>query len=85
MPAIPARPADDIDDVLAVLDDVVVGIGRAILRPGWLTPVAWLVGLRESRDVRHNLEVLARLPTPDLDRVEAVVQGHQSVTDADDA
>ncbi len=73
----PGRP-----DAVAVRDGQVEGVGRAILHPGWLGPVVWLVRLRESRDVRHNLAVLARLPAPELDRVEAVVRGARSVTDA---
>ncbi|MDX1622278.1 MAG: DUF5995 family protein [Nitriliruptorales bacterium] len=62
--------------VIAARDDQVAGIGRAVRRPGWLTPVLWLIRLRESKDVRHNLEVLDTVAPPSLSEVEANVDAH---------
>jgi hypothetical protein len=69
------RSRDEVATAIAGRDAAVVPVGRTVLRPGWLTPVVWVVRLRESKDVRHNLEVLAGMQDPDLDDVRAVDDG----------
>lgn len=46
-------------------------LGRTILRPGLLTGALWLIRLRESKDVRTNLDVLTRVDAPSLAEVDA--------------
>lgn len=54
-------------------DEHVTRIGRAVRRPGRLTPVVWLIRLRESKDVRRNLEVLDTVAPPSLAEVDAEI------------
>lgn len=65
-----ALSGDERSGPVAVRDRRVAGLGRAVLRPGLLTPVLWLVRLAESDDVRHNVDVLAQVEGPALDDVE---------------
>ncbi len=58
---------------IGVRDEVVAGLGRTVLHPGLLTPGLWLIRLRESRDVRRNLDVLRHVPAPTLEVVDARV------------
>lgn len=59
---------------IAARDGRVVRVGRTVLRPGALTPVLALIRLRESKDVRRNLQLLARVRPPDLGEVESRVR-----------
>jgi hypothetical protein len=55
-------------------DAGVARLGRTVLHPGLpLSAGLLLIRTREQGDVRRNLEVLARLPAPSLDEVEARV------------
>lgn len=73
--------ADELPGAVAGRDAAVVPVGRTVLRPGWLTPVIWVIRLRESKDVRHNLEVLAGMEVPALDDVQAVADGDPTLRD----
>ena len=59
---------------IAARDRFVARLGRRVRRPGVLTTALWLIRLRESKDVRRNLDVLTAIPGPDLAEVEARVQ-----------
>ncbi|HKJ55875.1 MAG TPA: hypothetical protein VJ978_07800, partial [Nitriliruptoraceae bacterium] len=65
----------DLAGAITTRDGHVVPVGETVLRPDWLGPVVWLVRLRESRDVRRNLQVLAGTPPPTLGEVEAIADG----------
>lgn len=67
-----ALAAADVASAITAHDGAVVGVGQTVLRPGWLRAVVWLIRLRESRDVRANLQALAAMPAPDLDEVAAI-------------
>ncbi len=69
-----------IDGAISARDGGVVPIGETVLRPGWLTSVVWLIRLRESRDVRRNLQVLAAVAPPGLDEVAAIADGATPAT-----
>lgn len=58
---------------IASRDRIIARLGRRIRRPGLLTGALWLIRLRESKDVRRNLDVLAHAPAPSLREVEANV------------
>jgi hypothetical protein len=49
-------------------------LAGTVLNPGWLSVGLLLIRTRETRDVRRNIEVLSRVPAPDLRAVEAAVQ-----------
>jgi Family of unknown function (DUF5995) len=51
-------------------------LADVVLHPGWLSAALLLIRARETNDVRRTIEVLNRVPGPDLDQVEARV--HQS-------
>jgi hypothetical protein len=51
----------------------VARLADAVLHPGWLSAALLLIRARESNDVRRTIEVLNRVPPPDLDLVEARV------------
>ncbi|HKJ56477.1 MAG TPA: DUF5995 family protein [Nitriliruptoraceae bacterium] len=70
----------DLAGAITTRDGHVVPVGETVLRPGWLGAVVWLVRLRESRDVRHNLQVLAGAPPPTLGEVESIAEGAPPTT-----
>jgi hypothetical protein len=57
----------------------VARLADAVLHPGLLSAALLLIRARETNDVRRAIEVLNRVPAPDLDQVEARVhQPHAS-------
>ena len=55
--------------------DAQVGhVARGVLKPGLLTAGLLLIRARESNDIRRNIEVLDRVPGPDLRLIEAHVR-----------
>ena len=67
-------PAAEQAGPIAARDRFVAQLGRRVRRPGLVTPALWLIRLRESKDVRRNLDVLASISGPDLATVEAHVR-----------
>lgn len=65
--------ADARPSAITTRDTGVLPIARTVLRPGRLAPVVWAIGLRESRDVRRNLDVMTAVPGPSLAQVEAEI------------
>jgi hypothetical protein len=49
-------------------------LAGTILNPGWLSVGLLLIRTRERKDVRRNIDVLNRVPAPDLRTVEAAVR-----------
>jgi hypothetical protein len=49
-------------------------LARTVLKPGLLSIGLLVIRARESNDVRRNIEVLSRIPGPDLNLVEARVR-----------
>jgi Family of unknown function (DUF5995) len=58
----------------------VARIADAVLHPGWLSALLLVIRARESNDVRRCIEVLNRMPAPDLDVVEARVHQPRAAT-----
>lgn len=56
---------------VASRDRIIARLGQRIRRPGLVTGVLWLIRLRESKDVRHNLDVLGGAPAPSLAEIQA--------------
>ncbi|MDP9070856.1 MAG: DUF5995 family protein [Actinomycetota bacterium] len=56
-------------------------LARVVLNPGLLTAGLLLIGARESKDVRRNIEALNRVEQPDLQVVEARVRQERAVTE----
>jgi hypothetical protein len=54
-------------------DTRVARLANTVLRPGWLSTLLLVVRARESNDVRRTIEVLNRVPAPDLSIVDARV------------
>lgn len=73
----PLDPADWAGPVGA-RDAIVARLGRTVLHPGWLSLGLMLIGARESKDVRRNIEVLRGVEPPPLDVVEARVRQTRS-------
>ena len=74
-------PASEVPGAITARDVGVVPVGRTVLRPGWLTPVVWIVRLRESKDVHANLDALSVVQPPDLAEVEAIADGRTPLLD----
>jgi Family of unknown function (DUF5995) len=62
-------------------DASVARLGGVVLNPGLLTFALLLIRARESTDVRRNIELLNRVPAPDLGEVEARVRQERALTD----
>lgn len=74
-----ALPPDQHPGPIQARDAAVAGLARRVLSPGpLLTPVVWLVRLRETADVREVIDVLRRVPAPDLDEVERRVTSRRA-------
>jgi hypothetical protein len=55
-------------------------VARGVLKPGLLTVGLLLIRARESNDIGRNIEVLTRVPGPDLRVVEARVRQDRAST-----
>jgi hypothetical protein len=64
---------DRLDTAIAARDAEVARLADLALRPRHLAPLVWLAGLRESRDVRRNLEVLRGTSGPSVSDVDRVL------------
>ena len=62
--------ADDWAAPIAARDVRVARLANTVLHPGWLSAPLLLIRLRETNDVRRTIEVLNRMPAPDLQVVE---------------
>lgn len=65
---------DDWSGPIGARDARVGRVARGVLKPGLLTAGLLVIRARESNDVRRNIEVLTRVPGPDLRLVEARVR-----------
>jgi hypothetical protein len=65
---------------IGVRDARVGRLAKGVLTPGLLTAGLLIIRARESNDVRRNIEVLARVPGPDLRLVEARVRQDRAST-----
>jgi Family of unknown function (DUF5995) len=61
-------------------DARIARLARTVLNPGWLSAGLLVIRARESNDVRRNIEVLNRVPAPDLHAVDARVRQARAPT-----
>jgi hypothetical protein len=71
---------DDWSGPIGARDARIGHVARGVLKPGLLTAGLLIIRARESNDVRRNIEVLARVPGPDLRLVEARVRQDRAST-----
>jgi hypothetical protein len=71
---------DDWGGPIGARDARISHLARTVLKPGWLTAGLLVIRARESNDISRNIEVLNRIPGPDLDLVETRVRDERAPT-----